>query len=62
MKNQIANLFQEVEQKEKRRTDLEVEKLLYQINPHFGKRKGDQSIIRILYGFLIPENAGHIAG
>lgn len=35
MKNQIANLFQEVEQKEKRRADLEVEKLLYQINPHF---------------------------
>lgn len=35
MKDQIANLFQEVELKEKRRADLEVEKLLYQINPHF---------------------------
>lgn len=35
MKQQIADLFIEVEQKEKRRADLEVEKLLYQINPHF---------------------------
>ncbi|CAM3993003.1 histidine kinase [Paenibacillus alkaliterrae] len=35
MKDQIATLFQEVELKEKRRADLEVEKLLYQINPHF---------------------------
>lgn len=35
MKEQIWNLFAEVEQKEKRRVDLEVEKLLYQINPHF---------------------------
>ncbi|WP_274655219.1 sensor histidine kinase [Paenibacillus humicola] len=35
MKKQIWNLFREVEQKEKRRVDLEVEKLLYQINPHF---------------------------
>jgi two-component system, sensor histidine kinase YesM len=35
MKNQISDLFKEVEQKEKRRADLEVEKLLYQINPHF---------------------------
>lgn len=35
MKHQIWDLFSEVEQKEKRRADLEVEKLLYQINPHF---------------------------
>ncbi|WP_307556058.1 MULTISPECIES: sensor histidine kinase [unclassified Paenibacillus] len=35
MREQIWNLFAEVEQKEKRRVDLEVEKLLYQINPHF---------------------------
>ncbi|KKI92502.1 histidine kinase [Bacillus sp. SA1-12] len=35
MKTQISFLFREVEQKEKRRADLEVEKLLYQINPHF---------------------------
>ena len=35
MREQIANLFKEVELKEKRRADLEVEKLLYQINPHF---------------------------
>ncbi|MFD2117828.1 sensor histidine kinase [Paenibacillus yanchengensis] len=35
MKNQIAVLFQEVEIKEKKRADLEIEKLLYQINPHF---------------------------
>jgi two-component system sensor histidine kinase YesM len=35
MKRQIWDLFTEVEQKEKRRVDLEVEKLLYQINPHF---------------------------
>ncbi|MDO3411055.1 sensor histidine kinase [Saccharibacillus sp. CPCC 101409] len=35
MKRQIAALIREVEQKEKRRADLEVEKLLYQINPHF---------------------------
>ncbi|MFS0726886.1 sensor histidine kinase [Paenibacillus sp. 1P07SE] len=35
MKDQISTLFQEVEQKEKRRADLEVEKLRHQINPHF---------------------------
>ncbi|MCY9691616.1 sensor histidine kinase [Paenibacillus alginolyticus] len=35
MREQIWNLFAEVEIKEKRRVDLEVEKLLYQINPHF---------------------------
>ncbi|MBW7457355.1 sensor histidine kinase [Paenibacillus sepulcri] len=35
MKTQIWDLFVEVQQKEKRRADLEVEKLLYQINPHF---------------------------
>jgi len=35
MKTEIKRLFQEVEQKEKRRADLEIEKLLYQINPHF---------------------------
>lgn len=35
MKNQISELIQEVELKEKGRADLEVEKLLYQINPHF---------------------------
>ncbi|AEI43407.1 integral membrane sensor signal transduction histidine kinase [Paenibacillus mucilaginosus KNP414] len=35
MRGQIWTLFAEVEQKEKRRADLEVEKLLYQINPHF---------------------------
>lgn len=35
MKDQIAELIEEVGHKEKRRADLEVEKLLYQINPHF---------------------------
>lgn len=35
MQDQIGYLFKEVEQKEKKRVDLEVEKLLYQINPHF---------------------------
>lgn len=35
MKDQISNLIEEVELKEKRKADLEVEKLLYQINPHF---------------------------
>ncbi|AHV98328.1 sensor histidine kinase [Paenibacillus sabinae] len=35
MGKQIGFLFKEVEQKEKNRIDLEVEKLLYQINPHF---------------------------
>ena len=35
MKEQIWELFVEVEQKEKRRVDLELEKLLHQINPHF---------------------------
>ncbi|MCQ6562649.1 sensor histidine kinase [Paenibacillus mendelii] len=35
MRKQIWDLLAEVEQKEKRRADLEVEKLMYQINPHF---------------------------
>lgn len=35
MKLQIAQLYAEVQIKEKRRADLEIEKLLYQINPHF---------------------------
>lgn len=35
MKEQINGLIEEVGLKEKRRADLEVEKLLYQINPHF---------------------------
>jgi two-component system sensor histidine kinase YesM len=35
MREQIVKLIKEVELKEKRRADLEVEKLLYQINPHF---------------------------
>jgi two-component system, sensor histidine kinase YesM len=35
MKRKIWALYEEIEQKEKRRADLEVEKLLYQINPHF---------------------------
>ncbi len=35
MKTKIWDLYAEIEQKEKRRADLEVEKLLYQINPHF---------------------------
>jgi two-component system sensor histidine kinase YesM len=35
MKQQILDLFREVEVKEKRRADLEIEKLRYQINPHF---------------------------
>jgi two-component system sensor histidine kinase YesM len=35
MKEQIWVLFKEVELKEKHRMDLEVETLLYQINPHF---------------------------
>lgn len=35
MKERIQELIREVEQKEKHKRDLEVEKLLYQINPHF---------------------------
>jgi len=35
MKEEIGRLFLEVEHKEKRRADLEIEKVLYQINPHF---------------------------
>ncbi|MDN4605163.1 histidine kinase [Paenibacillus sp. F6_3S_P_1C] len=35
MQHQIGDLFKEVQLKEKIRADLEVEKLLYQINPHF---------------------------
>ncbi|MGZ9585475.1 cache domain-containing sensor histidine kinase [Paenibacillus marinisediminis] len=35
MKEQIWELFNEIKGKEKQRVDLEVEKLLYQINPHF---------------------------
>ncbi|MEK4877950.1 MULTISPECIES: sensor histidine kinase [Paenibacillus] len=35
MKKNIWELFGEVKEKEKQRVDLEVEKLLYQINPHF---------------------------
>ncbi|MCC3374485.1 histidine kinase [Cohnella sp. REN36] len=35
MKRQIQQLIVDVEQKEKRRHQLEIEKLAYQINPHF---------------------------
>jgi two-component system sensor histidine kinase YesM len=35
MRKKIWDLYEEIEQKEKRRANLEVEKLLYQINPHF---------------------------
>ncbi|MCM3633265.1 MULTISPECIES: sensor histidine kinase [Paenibacillus] len=35
MKVQIAQLYSEIEMKEKRRANLEIEKLMYQINPHF---------------------------
>ncbi|WP_175532948.1 sensor histidine kinase [Paenibacillus catalpae] len=35
MKRQIQRLIVDVEQKEKRRHQLEIEKLAYQINPHF---------------------------
>jgi two-component system sensor histidine kinase YesM len=35
MKLQIGQLYSEVQVKEKRRADLEIEKLIYQINPHF---------------------------
>lgn len=35
MKKKIWELYDQIEQKEKRRANLEVEKLLYQINPHF---------------------------
>jgi two-component system, sensor histidine kinase YesM len=35
MKKRIIELLAEAEQKEKRRADLEIENLLYQINPHF---------------------------
>nr|WP_276316206.1 histidine kinase [Paenibacillus lignilyticus] len=35
MKRQIQQLIIDVEQKEKRRHQLEIEKLAYQINPHF---------------------------
>lgn len=35
MKKQIASLINEIEQKERKRADLEVEKLVHQINPHF---------------------------
>jgi len=35
MQHHISELLHEIELKEKRKMDLEVEKLLYQINPHF---------------------------
>lgn len=35
MRSQIASLIQKIEQKERKRADLEVEKLKHQINPHF---------------------------
>lgn len=35
MKKKIWELYGQIEQKEKRRANLEVEKLMYQINPHF---------------------------
>jgi two-component system sensor histidine kinase YesM len=35
MKGEIVNLLAEVETKERNKRELEVEKLLYQINPHF---------------------------
>jgi len=35
MKKQIWELVNEIREKEKQRADLEVEKLLYQMNPHF---------------------------
>jgi two-component system sensor histidine kinase YesM len=35
MKGEIRRLIREIGQKEKRRADLEIEKLRYQINPHF---------------------------
>ncbi|KAB8127831.1 sensor histidine kinase [Gracilibacillus oryzae] len=35
MKKQIASLINEIEHKERKRADLEVEKLVHQINPHF---------------------------
>ncbi|RCW77280.1 sensor histidine kinase [Saliterribacillus persicus] len=35
MRKQISTLITEIEQKERNRADLEVEKLLHQINPHF---------------------------
>ncbi|WP_409340490.1 sensor histidine kinase [Paenibacillus sp. MBLB4367] len=35
MRQQIWGLLQEVKEKEKRKTEMEVEKLLFQINPHF---------------------------
>ncbi|MFC5406370.1 sensor histidine kinase [Cohnella soli] len=35
MRQQIWELLQQVKEKEKRKTEMEVEKLLFQINPHF---------------------------
>ncbi len=35
MRQQIWELLQEIKEKEKRKTEMEVEKLLFQINPHF---------------------------
>ncbi|WP_416150119.1 sensor histidine kinase [Salipaludibacillus sp. HK11] len=35
MKTEISDLIQEIEIKEKKRADLEIEKLMHQINPHF---------------------------
>lgn len=35
MRHQIWELLQEVKEKEKRKTEVEIEKLLFQINPHF---------------------------
>ncbi|WP_138417897.1 sensor histidine kinase [Aquibacillus sediminis] len=35
MKKQIVELIDEVGEEEKKRADLEIEKLMYQINPHF---------------------------
>ena len=35
MRNKIWDLLQEVKEKEKRKSEMEMEKLLFQINPHF---------------------------
>lgn len=35
MKQQIWGLLQQIKEKEKRKTEMEIEKLLFQINPHF---------------------------
>jgi len=63
MKGKIKNLIKEIEQKEKDKLHLEVDKLLYQINPHFlyntlntvqwiARAEGNKKIVKIVSNLI----------